>query len=896
MILNSNLTQKNWLTAAVMAGAFMFGAPAFAGYGAAYVLCQADSDGDSIGFGATRCSATNVMWGWQCTSSETMVWSGSGGPIHNCSTGFNEYDNCPYVRNANQTDTDGDGVGDVCQGDLDGDTVLDANDNCRINANTDQLNTDGDAQGNVCDADDDNDGVPDTADTFPLDNTQAGDIDTDGVNGFVDNCPANANADQLNTDGDAEGNECDADDDNDGVRDAADRLPLDATETMDSDYDGIGNNADTDDDNDSVLDAGDNCPLNANANQLDTDGDALGNVCDSDDDNDGVLDAADKFPLDSSETLDLDNDGLGNNADTDDDNDGLLDASDNCPLVANADQLNTDGDAQGNACDSDQDNDGVLNNYDDLPLNAAASLDTDRDGFPNSWNATCDATCQANSGLTLDNCPSIASTDLRDLDGDGTGNVCDSDDDNDGVLDVSDNCPFNNNPDQLDTDLDSMGDVCDAEPTVPNAGLPDSSFNAGIGANNFVDTVVVQPDGKLLIGGNFTSINGVSRGYIARLYSDGSLDSGFNSTLNNRVNSMALQADGKLFISGTYIARLNGDGSRDGSFNRQIGYQEYIYSVVAQADGKLLVSGKFYMEGGRNGLARLNSDGSLDTGYAPNIIGSSVSKMVQQANGKLLIFGDFDLVNNVARNHLARLNSNGSLDHSFNAGVVPYSVYAMAEQADGKLFIGGNFTNINGVAHNGIARLNSNGSLDTSFNSASGANGSVKSMALQADGKLLIGGNFTSINGVARNGIARLNSDGALDTSFNPGTGAGLVNAMALQADGKLFIGGFFRSYNTTVLVGNIARIHTGDADQDGVEDAADFDFDNDGSVNSQDAFPFDAAESLDTDHDGIGNNADPDDDNDGLPDVMDPLPLQVNFNLNAPYKGSVIQERSLQQ
>jgi hypothetical protein len=133
----------------------------------------------------------------------------------------------------------------------------------------------------------------------------------------IDNCPVNINPDQLNTDGDAQGNACDTDDDNDGVLDVSDKFPLDATETLDNDNDGVGNNADTDDDNDTVLDTTDNCPLVANTDQLNTDGDAQGNACDNDDDNDGVVDASDEWPVDSRYTADTDRDTLPDNWEVD---------------------------------------------------------------------------------------------------------------------------------------------------------------------------------------------------------------------------------------------------------------------------------------------------------------------------------------------------------------------------------------------------------------------------------------------------------------------------------------------------------------------------------------------------------------------------------------------------
>lgn len=136
--------------------------------------------------------------------------------------------------------------------DTDGDGILDANDNCVNEPNSDQLDTDGDAVGNVCDSDDDNDGVSDNEDAFPLDSTESVDTDGDGV-----------------------GNNADLDDDGDGVIDSIDAFPLDPAETLDTDLDGIGNNADNDDDNDGVLDALDFYPLDAsktNEQLLDIDG------------------------------------------------------------------------------------------------------------------------------------------------------------------------------------------------------------------------------------------------------------------------------------------------------------------------------------------------------------------------------------------------------------------------------------------------------------------------------------------------------------------------------------------------------------------------------------------------------------------------------------------------
>jgi uncharacterized delta-60 repeat protein len=159
---------------------------------------------------------------------------------------------------------------------------------------------------------------------------------------------------------------------------------------------------------------------------------------------------------------------------------------------------------------------------------------------------------------------------------------------------------------------------------------------------------------------------------------------------------------------------------------------------------------------------------------------------------------------------IARLNADGSLDSSFNPGTGVWygAVYSVALQPDGKVLIGGNFTSVNGTNRNRVARLNANGSLDSSFNPGTGVSGQVLSIALQSDGKVLIGGLFTSVNGTNRNNIARLNANGSLDGSFNPGTGAnGPVGSIALQPDGKVFIGGDFTTVNGVVRP-RVARLY----------------------------------------------------------------------------------------
>jgi uncharacterized delta-60 repeat protein len=250
------------------------------------------------------------------------------------------------------------------------------------------------------------------------------------------------------------------------------------------------------------------------------------------------------------------------------------------------------------------------------------------------------------------------------------------------------------------------------------------------------------------------------------------------------------------------------DGSNDLSFNADRinfgdGANSTILTTQIQSDGKVIIGGQFISYNGTeiNRIARLNTDGSLDTGFNPGTGANSTIRTTQiQSDGKIIIGGLFTSYNGTARNRIARLNADGSLDTGFNPGTGATSTILTTQiQSDGKIIIGGDFTSYNGTAISRIARLNADGSLDTGFNPGKGANGTIWTTQIQSDGKIIIGGQFTSYNGTARNYIARLNADGSLDTGFNPGTGAtSTILTTQIQSDGKIIIGGQFTSYNGT--------------------------------------------------------------------------------------------------
>lgn len=366
------------------------------------------------------------------------------------------------------------------------------------------------------------------------------------------------------------------------------------------------------------------------------------------------------------------------------------------------------------------------------------------------------------------------------------------------------------------------------------AGDLDTTFNSnlGTGLNNYVRDIAIQSDGKIVLGGHFTTVNGSSYPRIVRLNSDGTIDSTFNpgTGFNNYVRHIELLSNGKFYVVGGFtsyngtttqrIVKLNSDGSLDTSFNiypaYNIGAQ---ISLGVQSDGKIIVGGESTGHSGTTigYISRLNTDGTLDTTFNSGGAGfnARVLNLKILSDGKILVLGQFTTYNGLSYAGIVRLNSDGSIDTSFNPGT---GFNAQAQdidiQSDGKYVVAGYFTAYNGTTVNGIVRLNSDGSIDPTFNSGTGFSiTQVEDVLIQPDGKIYVGGLFTSYNGTTANALIRLNSDGSIDNTFNTGTGFGggvvLNPSMIFDADYNLVIGGTFTSYNGVSAL-RVARISTG--------------------------------------------------------------------------------------
>jgi len=350
---------------------------------------------------------------------------------------------------------------------------------------------------------------------------------------------------------------------------------------------------------------------------------------------------------------------------------------------------------------------------------------------------------------------------------------------------------------------------------TPSTTFPYSStFCVGQGFDSEVDSISLQPDGKILVGGSFNHYNGTSAYYIIRLNSDGSIDNTFNSGIgfDDFTYLIVLQPDGKILavgnfnnynnVSANHIIRLNSNGTIDNTFNYGFGFDYAVYTVVLQPDGKILVGGNFSNYNGNtaNYFTRLNSDGTIDNSLNSGIgFNGEVYTITVQPDGKILVGGYFNHYNGVSVNSLIRLNSDGTIDNTYNSGNFSLftNIYTTTLQLDGKILVGGEFTSYSGVPASNIIRLNSNGTIDNTFNYGSGFDSYVLTITVQSFGKILVGGGFNSYNVNSVNYIIRLNPNGTIDNTFNSGEGFdGIVVTTLEQPNGDILVGGNFQYYN----------------------------------------------------------------------------------------------------
>lgn len=290
----------------------------------------------------------------------------------------------------------------------------------------------------------------------------------------------------------------------------------------------------------------------------------------------------------------------------------------------------------------------------------------------------------------------------------------------------------------------------------------------------FKYAVVLQPDGRVVVGGRFDTVGGTPRIFIARLNTNGSLD--------------------PTFVAPLQVITLS--GTPDGE----------VYDILQQPDGKFVVCGYFMVGGVYKTVVRLNNDGTIDPTFSVTTDNGSttdnlVYRMLLQADGKIVIGSNsLDSVNGVATNRLARLNSNGSLDAPLGVtGNVTYAVFALALQNDGKIVVAG--------SSGTVGRLNPDGTEDVSWTYPDIGGTSVDSLAIEQDGQIVVGarGRLT-VNGNLTDGLIRLNPNGSVDLSFNP-PDVRTAFSLLVQGDGKIVVGGSF-TVNFGLFLSSFGRLN----------------------------------------------------------------------------------------
>ena len=349
-------------------------------------------------------------------------------------------------------------------------------------------------------------------------------------------------------------------------------------------------------------------------------------------------------------------------------------------------------------------------------------------------------------------------------------------------------------------------------------GTADATFNAGTGPGSPAgygssQEYAVQPDGKILVLGDFATYNGTPAACLVRLNANGSVDATFSAGAGLAfgaafATAVAVQPDGKILVGGDFptfnnqpangLVRLTATGAPDPSFTSPLLGNSLVENLLVQPDGNILVNGYLTLASGTTpyvGLARLLPTGAPDPGFVTSLFDEGEvttnfadAAVLLQPDNRILVSGSFE---GAVGNHVARLNPNGTLDLTFQAGVGPIDEpTTLGLQANGSVLVGGFFAAF-GATEAPLVRLTAAGAPDAAFAPVLQRPGTVTALARQPDGKLLLGGDFTEYGGQAVHRLVRLTAAGALDAAFAAATGVlpAPVSCLALQPDGQVLAG-----------------------------------------------------------------------------------------------------------
>lgn len=343
-------------------------------------------------------------------------------------------------------------------------------------------------------------------------------------------------------------------------------------------------------------------------------------------------------------------------------------------------------------------------------------------------------------------------------------------------------------------------------------GTVDETFRTKTGFDNrfnSISSIKIQPDGKIIVCGDFSRFDGQETGRIIRLNEDGSLDNSFvipgptTNIFDHGVHSLHILPSGKILVSGissfyednhlqyeSKLIRLNSDGALDTSFSiRRLGFKSISYGVskLTNYEDNVYVAGAFlqFEDQNREGIALIDSDGNLMEHFNPTVGGPpEIKKAIQLNDGAIVLAGNLIGINGMSVNGLVKINKEGNIDTLFanNVGTgADLNIFNLAKQQDEKILVVGNFRTFNGLKNAGITRIHPNGVTDDSFalDYYSFSLREIKHIALFSNQQILLGSNYS---------LAKLNTDGSINNSFDPNIRYGSELKEFVLYDDKIII------------------------------------------------------------------------------------------------------------
>ena len=375
-------------------------------------------------------------------------------------------------------------------------------------------------------------------------------------------------------------------------------------------------------------------------------------------------------------------------------------------------------------------------------------------------------------------------------------------------------------------------------PASYSDGSLDLTFDAALGGQyGAVLDILPMDDGRIVLAGTFTELDGAYYANLAHLEANGSVVADFawqliDGVSANSLASLALLGGDRILAGGDYVDLVDRSDPDNWIFTpatfpvadvtlatgattfSSSGNASSVQDLAIDGNGRILVVGSFEEVGGsaRRNLARLLPNGDVDTGFDANVdawtgSGDTLRAVAVQDDGRIVIAGEIYDVAETDRYGVARLFANGDLDPSFDPNISPIDVLTVAIDATDGILVGGSFANVasESVDRAAIVRYHANGVLDTTFDA--GLDDTefpiVRAITVQPDGRLLIGGTFTSVGGTPRRNLARLHANGALDTSLADANVAWTlassepfdpvaVHSVAVDGEGRILVGGKF--------------------------------------------------------------------------------------------------------